>query len=67
MEPTQLFAQIRKRSKYFGQNALYETLPFPVTIVGSLGDYGILSEKDRYCLYDVNLFVEIYGVMKKLC
>ncbi|MEW5250719.1 hypothetical protein [Microbulbifer discodermiae] len=55
---TQLYAAIRKDSKYFHQNPPQESLPFPVAIVDTTDAYRVRGNGDFYRLEDVYLFVK---------
>ena len=65
MTQTQLFAKIKKSSKYFGQGDGKE---FPIIVLGSggaSGDYLIQGAPGEFCatnqyrLIDVNLYAEV--------
>ncbi|MFA0810828.1 hypothetical protein [Microbulbifer epialgicus] len=53
---TELFAVIRKDSKYFHQNP--KALPFPVHIIDTTDAYRVKGNGDGYRLDDVYLFVK---------
>lgn len=51
--PTFLWAEIRKSSKYFGQNPG----KFPVCVEADTGHYCVFGGDNEYRLADVDLFV----------
>ena len=66
LEKTQLYAKIKKTSKYYRQNDWYDITPFPVLITGKPHDYGVHSDQNKYCLRDVDLFVVNDGVSTQI-
>lgn len=65
----QLYAKIKKSSKYFYQNEYAKergTFPFPVKIRGYHGDYCVKADIGDYRLRDVSLFVIADGEEIKL-
>ena len=65
----QLYAKIKKSSKYYGQNDWAKekgTFPFPVEIYGYPEGYCVKGNDNQYRLRDVNLFVIEDGVEIKL-
>ena len=67
---TQLYAKIKKSSKYYYQNDFAKErnkFPFPVEIRGEAwGDYCIKADIGEYRLRDVSLFVIVDGAEIKL-
>lgn len=70
---TQLYAKIKKSSKYVGQNDLAERnpemfgLPFPVELHGDALDYCVKGGPGgQYQLSDVHLFAKSEGALIKI-
>lgn len=53
--PQQLYAKIKRTSKYYGQGEIGAL--FPVNIEPCIWEYQVVSAFDRYRLKDVNLYI----------
>lgn len=70
MEETQLYAKIKRSSKYFYQNEWAKRdgeFPFPVSVRDDIAGYIFIGGPGGSCTrYDVNIFVKANGRFMKV-